>query len=280
MTLSNIVEDIRATIENGESSPSAKDLDIFLEEVRNAVIGLFDRRDSRDTEENNILRFSSLGKKNRQLWYKAHTQSNASYNPLPYDTALKFTYGNILESLLLLLVKTAGYDVSDSQKEYELDGVRGHIDCKINGYVVDCKSASGYSFSKFKKGDLMDDPFGYMHQLSAYIQADGMKNEGGFLVINKESGEICYMPVHDLELPNAKERIKEAKDIIANDTPPERCYTPSKARDGREYLKTGCVYCNFKDKCWEDSNQGIGLVYETGADGKTRYYTNTMGNPF
>jgi len=67
MTLSNIVEDIRATIENGESSPSAKDLDIFLEEVRNAVIGLFDRRDSRDTEENNILRFSSLGKKDRQL---------------------------------------------------------------------------------------------------------------------------------------------------------------------------------------------------------------------
>lgn len=280
MTLSNIIGDIRETIENGGSSPSAKDLDIFLEEVRNAVISLFDRRDSRDTEENNILRFSSLGKKNRQLWYKAHTQSDASYNSLPYDTALKFTYGNILESLLLLLVKTAGYDVSDSQKEYELDGVRGHIDCKINGYVVDCKSASGYSFSKFKKGNLMDDPFGYMHQLGAYIQADGMKNEGGFLVINKESGEICYMPVHDLELPNAKERIKEVKDIIAKDTPPERCYKPAKARDGREYLKTGCIYCDFKDKCWEDSNQGIGLVYETGSDGKTRYYTNTMGDPF
>jgi len=280
MTVSNIVEDLRRTIESGESSPSAKDLDIFLDEVRDAVISLFDRRDSSDKGENSILRFSALGKKNRQLWYRAHLE-DASDHSLPYDTQLKFTYGHILESLLLLLVKTAGYDVSHIQQEYEMDGVKGHIDCKINGIIVDCKSASDYGFQKFKKGDLLDDPFGYMHQLAAYVQADGTQSEGGFLVINKTTGEVCYMNVHDLELPNARNRIAEVKEIITSKEPPERCYAPSTAKkDGKQYLKTGCVYCDFKETCWEEANGGKGLIKETGPYGKPRWYTDAVGHSF
>ncbi len=40
----------------------------------------------------------------------------------------------------------AGHEVTDEQKEVELEGLKGHIDCKINGRVVDIKTASGFSF--------------------------------------------------------------------------------------------------------------------------------------
>jgi|TARA_R110002167_G_scaffold243135_2_gene448703 hypothetical protein len=279
VTLHNIVRNIQKTIECGESSPSAKDMDDFLDEVREAVTGLFEeRRDSKKEIEKSTLRFSSLGKKNRQLWYKAHMKSAES--SLPYDTLLKFTYGHLLESLLLLLVKTAGHTVTDQQKEYEIDGVKGHIDCKIDGVIVDAKSASDFGFQKFKKGDLQDDPFGYMQQLGAYVQADNA-HEGGFLAFNKVTGEICYMPVTDMEMPDAKERIAEAKEVISKEEPPERCFTPVTAKkDGRQYLRSGCVYCDFKHTCWSDSNQGEGLIEEKGWNDKPKYYTDAVGSVF
>ena len=277
-SLKHLVNDLRKTIESGESSPSAKDMKMFLAEIEEAVGSLF-RRDSRKGDGGK-LRFSSLGRKNRQLWYQSNRTRSSENETLPYDTKLKFTYGHIIESLLLLIVKTAGnYKVTDTQKEYIIDSVKGHIDAKINGHVVDCKSASSYGFRKFKKGDLSDDPFGYMQQIGAYMEADGEKDEGGFLVLNKESGEICYMSVHSLELPSAQERITEVKEIIKQEEPPEKCYTTSRTKQGREYLKTGCVYCDFKEECWENTNQGFGLVVETGTDGRTRYFTNTLGPP-
>lgn len=279
MTLHNIVKNIQKTIECGESSPSARDMNDFLDEVREAVTGLFEeRRDSKKEEERDTLRFSSLGKKNRQLWYKEHMKSSES--SLPYDTLLKFTYGHLLESLLLLLVKTAGHKVTDQQREYEIDGVIGHIDCKIDGVIVDAKSASDFGFQKFKKGDLQDDPFGYMQQLGAYIQADSA-DEGGFLAINKVTGEICYMPVTVLETPSAKERIAEAKEVLSKGEPPERCFTPVTAKkDGRQYLRSGCVYCDFKHTCWADANQGEGLIEEKGWNDQPKYYTDAVGNVF
>ena len=57
MTLHNIVKNIQKTIESGESSPSAKDMDDFLDEVREAVTGLFEeRRDSEKEKEESTLR--------------------------------------------------------------------------------------------------------------------------------------------------------------------------------------------------------------------------------
>jgi hypothetical protein len=45
---------------------------------------------------------------------------------------LNFLYGHILEEVLLLLVELAGHKATDKQKQVNLNGVKGHIDCKID----------------------------------------------------------------------------------------------------------------------------------------------------
>ena len=59
------------------------------------------------------------------------------------------------------------------------------MDCKIDGEVVDVKSASAMSFKKFKNGTLYeDDPFGYIAQLAGYEHNEGTNN--GRIVCSKQ----------------------------------------------------------------------------------------------
>ena len=51
---------------------------------------------------------------------------------------------------MLLFARMAGHDVTEEQKELELDGVKGHKDATIDGWVCDIKSASSFGFKKFK----------------------------------------------------------------------------------------------------------------------------------
>ena len=58
------------------------------------------------------------------------------------------------------------------------------MDSKIDGEVVDVKTASSYSFKKFEQGTLNeDDPFGYVTQLTGYEEHEKTKR-GGFLAVN------------------------------------------------------------------------------------------------
>ena len=41
--------------------------------------------------------------------------------------------GDILEALLILLTDLSGHEVTEQQKEVEIDGVKGHKDCRIDG---------------------------------------------------------------------------------------------------------------------------------------------------
>ena len=152
------------------------------------------------------LRLSAIGKPDRQLWYDVN--SKKSIEDISSSTRIKFLYGYILEELLLLCASIAGHKVTDQQKEVTIEGVKGHQDSMIDDVLVDCKSASSYSFKKFKQNTLLeDDPFGYIAQISAYAEANQV-NKAAFLVIDKSSGEICLTPVHQMEMINAKERVK------------------------------------------------------------------------
>ena len=97
---------------------------------------------------NGHLRLSAIGKPDRQLWYDINTTTSES--SLTPSTRIKFLYGYILEELLLLCSSIAGHKVTDQQKEVEVEGVVGHQDSFIDDVLVDCKSASGKSFHKFK----------------------------------------------------------------------------------------------------------------------------------
>jgi hypothetical protein len=204
------------------------------------------------------LRLSAIGKPDRQLWYDVNTETTEE--KLPPSTRIKFLYGYILEELLLLCASIAGHTVEAQQKEVTVEGVLGHQDAIIDGVLVDCKSASGFSFKKFESNTIADDdPFGYMAQISAYAQANGI-SEAAFLVIDKSTGKICLTPVHSMEMVNASSRIKHLKEVVKGSNIPSRCYAAvPDGKSGNLKLAVGCVYCRHKGVCWSDANQGKGI---------------------
>ena len=107
------------------------------------------------------LRMSNIGRKSRQLWFDM--KSEGTPERMPPSLFIKLLYGHLLEEIVIFLIKLSGHDVTDEQKEIKVSGIKGHMDCVIDGEVVDIKTASGYAFKKFKDGTLAEnDMFGYM----------------------------------------------------------------------------------------------------------------------
>lgn len=225
-----------------------------LEALGEGVKALIFRRLSevREHDKNKSLRFSNLGKKDRQLWYEANKPELGEQ--MASKTYLKFMYGDMLEELLLFLVKEAGYKVENEQLEVEEDGIKGHIDSTIEGITVDVKSASPHSFRKFETGALkQDDPFGYITQISGYAQKVSPDKGGAFLAFDKVHGDICISSVGpaDVKALDLSGRIKHLKEVIASDKMPPRCYDDAEdGKSGNRKLGTNCSYCAFKEACW------------------------------
>ncbi len=256
--IDTLIEDIYSILQDGVdvySIESKKSLHRFRESLHYALIKQLKPEDS---ERKKNLRMSQIGKPDRQLWYDL--KSNAEPEKLNGQTKLKFIMGDILEALLILLTEISGHTVSDSQKELEIEGVKGHQDCVIDGVLVDIKSASPYAFKKFKEGTLhTNDPFGYIAQISGYAEAN-KKDSAAFFAVDKSSGEMTLMPVEAVHMINATDRIKKVKKFVTMDSPPERCYPAEPdGTSGNMKLSVGCVFCPYKEDCWSDANGGVGL---------------------
>jgi len=254
--LSTLVNDIYDTVSDlniGEKQIPDELLADVTAGIGNAIIEWATPRD----RSNSVLRMSSIGKPSRQLYYADKYKESS---PPDAATLIKFLYGHILEELLLFLVKLAGHEVTDQQKEVNVKNIKGHMDCKIDGEVIDVKSASGFSFKKFQQGTLREnDPFGYMYQLAGYEKAEGT-NEGGFLAINKESGEVALYQPEELDKPNVESRIDDLIEMFSIQQIPDKCYQPIPAgTKGNMKLPMGCVYCPHKIECHSDTNNGKGL---------------------
>ena len=264
--LENLVSDIYSVLSpltEGEALDiSDEDIDDFGEAIKD-VVRHWATPKARDS---NTLRMSNIGKPSRQLWYDLkykREESSFEDSHLP----IKFLYGHLLEEVLLFLAKMSGHKVEDEQKEVEVKGVKGHIDCKIDGEVIDIKTASGFAFNKFKNGTLReDDPFGYMAQLAGYEEAEGTSN-GGFLVINKESGELTLYQPEELDKPYAPKVIEDIKESLESNQPPDFCYDPvPEGKSGNMKLPKNCVYCPHKFRCYPNLRvfkYSKGLVYFT-----------------
>lgn len=217
------------------------------------------KREEKKGEE--VLRFSALGKKDRQIWYQANMPEAAE--KMPGKQNFKFLYGDVLEILLLFLAKESGHEVTHEQHEVDVDGIKGHTDAVIDGIPVDCKSASSYSFAKFADGSFVfDDPFGYIQQLSGYAHALEKTNRAGFLVADKVHGDICFAEIDEYTIQGnpPAERIERLRDVISLPEPPERCYPDvPEGKSGNRKLGLNCSYCSHRDECWKDSNNGQGL---------------------
>jgi hypothetical protein len=273
----NVVEDIYKELDKLNDGP----LDIPEETLQNfglamtQVIKEWSQPKVRDNKF--YLRMSNIGRPARRLWFDKQTE--AENRRLEPSLFVKFLYGHLLEEVILFLVRMSGHKVTDEQKEIDIEGIKGHMDCKIDGTVVDVKSASNFSFSKFKKGLLReDDPFGYIAQLSAYEEAE-QSTDAGFLVINKETGELCLHQPDDLDKPNVKNHIRELKNKLDLDTPPDLCYSPiPEGKAGNMRIAKNCMYCPYKKECFKDSNNGKGLRAFRYAKGLT-YFTEVKNEP-
>jgi hypothetical protein len=256
--IDTLIEDIHTLLETGINTSTVQNRDKirnFAMEISSSVARQLGEG---KREKMTSLRMSQIGKPDRQLWYEL--KSPVEPAPIDGQTKLKFIMGDILEALLILLTDLSGHEVTEQQKEVEIDGVKGHKDCRIDGTVVDIKSASSYAFKKFKEGTIhTDDPFGYIAQISGYAEAD-KDEEAAFFAIDKSSGEMAVMKVEPIRMINAKQRIGKVKNFISSDIPPAKCYPDEEdGKSGNRKLAIGCVYCPFKEDCWKDANGGRGL---------------------
>jgi len=274
-TIDTLVEDIYNLFDPMVTNTiDEKELDKHLKEFTKNVTNNIKTVLNEQPRKQRRLSLSSIGKPTRQLWYDRHSSSEA--RPISSSTRIKFLYGHILEDLLILLSRASGHTVTEEQKQVDVEGIKGHQDCKIDGELVDCKSASGFAFKKFANNRLADDdPFGYIAQISAYSEGNGVK-EAYFLAIDKQHGNIALTRVHDMEMINAKERVQYLKGALESKTVPDRCYSDiPEGSSGNRKLAIGCVFCPHKRECWSDANNGQGLrafKYEKGTTYLTQVY--------
>ena len=277
-TLDTLVQDIYnkiGVLGKGEHIDLDKDTIEQFGESMKEILYKWSHPEPRGNEK---LRMSNIGRKSRQLWFDTRAEDTQSEN-IPAHVFIKFLYGHLLEEIVLFLIRLSGHTVTNEQKEVKVNGIKGHMDCVIDGEVVDIKTASSYAFKKFKDGTLAEqDTFGYLAQLAGYEAAEGTNN-GGFLALNKESGELTLYRPDDFDKPNIKKRITDIKKLVKLETPPELCYNPiPEGKSGNMKLPRECTYCRHKFECHKDSNNGQGLRVFKYSDG-LRYFTQVPSEP-
>jgi hypothetical protein len=192
---------------------------------------------------------------------------------------MKFLYGDVIEELLIFLAELAGHRVEGLQDEMELEGVIGHRDVVIDGVNVDVKSASSYSFLKFRDGKLVDDdPFGYIGQIQSYLEASQDdpivtdKDRCAFLVMDKTLGHIC-LDIHKKVPFDVREITKNKIKIMESNLLPERSFQPEEdGKSGNMKLGMFCSYCDMKHVCHDGIRT---FIYSNGP----RYLTTVKRVP-
>ena len=225
------------------------------------------------------LRLSSVGKPDRQI---KMAYDGIEGEKLQGHTHVKFLFGHLTEALILALTKAAGHTVEDQQKACMVEGVSGSMDGRVDGVLMDVKSASSYGFKKFKEGTLPhDDPFGYIGQIKAYAESEGDR-EFGWLAFDKQNGHICWLgydldnltddlkPLLDYDI---KERVRAIKKMVGAPEDPELCHVPvADGKSGNMKLPMGCSYCQFKHQCYPKLRT---FLYGSGP----RYLTEVVNVP-
>ena len=258
-TIHTLVDDIYRLMETKEAEESVDveaEIELFGENMKALMRTEFGRK---RTTDRRTLRLSNIGRDDRVLWNVVNGTEKEEIKPATY---IKFMYGHLIEEMLLFMTRMAGHEVSDEQRVCEVEGIKGHMDCKIDGLVVDVKSASAFGFKKFKDGTLaMDDAFGYVDQIKAYAHACG-ETEFGWLAMDKANGHLAVLkydledtqaPIHEHIKGDIRERIKHVKEMVKGDEPTELCTeTIPDGKSGNKKLGIKCSYCQYKKHCYPE----------------------------
>jgi hypothetical protein len=268
-----LIGDIHDTLESGENWLTEANSERFAQQLGRQLVQSSGQKDSRA-----VLRLSQMGEKCPcQLWHSIHSPSLGE--KLPASAVVKYTYGHVIEALVIEMAKAAGHEVTGEQDVLYLDGIKGHRDCVIDGCVVDVKSASSMAYQKFKTGSIkMDDPFGYLAQLDGYVMASAddplvrVKDRGYLLAVDKTLGHMCLYE-HKVRPLHIRDRIAEYKAIVALDVPPRcMCGTVADGKSGNIKLDMRASYNPFKYCCFPSLRT---FLYSDGP----RYLTKVVKQP-
>ena len=276
-TVDNLIRDIYRLMES-KDIPEGVDVDAECKAF-GVAMGDVLREQLEPYDGSGRLRLSGIGKPDRQIYNGYHGVAGEDIRGATY---IKFLYGHLVEGMLLALTRLSGHSVTDEQKEVEVGGVKGHIDGRIDGVLMDVKSCSSFGFKKFRDNTLhLDDTFGYIAQLRAYAYAEG-DNVYGWLAMDKQNGTLAWLQYDETKEGTAYEdalkwdvgdRVEDIKRLVGSDLLPAQCYDEvPDGKSGNMKLATGCSYCKFKHSCFPDLRT---FFYSSGP----RYLTKVVRDP-
>lgn len=225
------------------------------------------------------IRMSNIGRPTCQL---QHEKAGTPKSKNPYNNIVRFMLGDATEVLVELFLKMAKVNITGGKDKVELEvgdtTILGENDVEIDDKVYDTKSSSPWAFENkwsLGFGGLYDsDAFGYVPQLLGYSDASG-KEPGGWIVVNKSTGEIKVVDAEflDIEKKEVRDRMRKNVDLIASDAPFERCFEPQneyfrKQLTPNKRLPINCTFCNYINACWPDAKYRP----QTGSQAKSPKY--------
>ena len=290
------LEEVKTFLAQAQNEPVAIPKQIlkeFKEDCGKAVEKQF--TDKRDKEFR--IRMSSIGRPLCQLkMEKKYFNDDSLKNLDNYNYKLRNLFGDILEAVVVMLLKTVKANINGLQGDVKLETeyfeIKGTYDIIIDDKVYDIKSASpfafekkfgeqGGGFDKFVEGDV----FGYLSQGYLYSEATA-KPFGGWIVVNKSTGELLLSSP-----PEEDEQYrKQALDIVyknikalMKDEPFERCFDLVEEMfyqkpTGNKVLGTVCSFCEYKYKCWGDNIQHLPQQQSKARNPKFSWYVE-LNNP-
>ena len=221
------------------------------------------KRQLRPAPRQFYVRMSNVGRPSCQLQME---KAGAERSRFPYNHVIRMLLGDATEAIMEVVLRTAGVNITGGKSQVSMDiagvQVKGENDIEIDDKVFDTKSASPWAFTnKFADFETLksDDSFGYIPQLIGYSLSQG-KKPGGWIVVNKASGEVKILEVDLSEEEIAETLSKMATNVakISTDAPFERCFEPEEEKfrgkpTGNLRLGSTCSFCPFLNKCWPDA---------------------------
>lgn len=253
--IKNLVHDINDLLVNKLDATNKENVLIAATNIARATKRRLEREE-RKPRPDKTLYMSEIGKPcHRELWYRIHMPQAAMQ--LGPAAEMKFMYGDILESVALLLAKEAGHKVEREQElvENELGNgwkVRGRIDAVIDDTLCDVKTVTTQSKSKFQNLNDYNDAFGYRSQLASYATYTtgySLTGHEGFFLIDKSLGGIDYVEMGmSVTLAHANDASKlPFRELETTGTFNPVAKLPVRKDGG---LCVTCAYCGFRQECW------------------------------
>lgn len=235
----------------------------IIEEFGNTCKDILRRNLAEESKDEFRIRMSNIG---RPLCQLKMERDGVPRQPLDYSSRIKFLYGDMIEAVVMALLKASDIPVDAEQQAVSLpiddDTLDGTDDVEIDGKIYDIKSASDWSFkNKWLKGYAKlaeEDDFGYIAQGFGYAKGSG-KKFGGWIVINKNSGELAVIDIPDHVYADAEAaataKIEHNFRAVTGGEPFKREYTDEeetfyKKATGNRKLNSPCVFCDWKHACW------------------------------